>query len=69
MLDPFLAQWKPSTLKPTNDQSILISWRNSERKWQGPYLGYYVADEDKYFTIDSGIPVQVDIWIELPEFP
>ncbi len=71
MIDPFEGNWKPCTIKPKDDQNILMSWKSLTDPWKGPYIGYYCEDEDRFFLIEgfNCVPVQIDIWIEMPKLP
>ena len=71
MIDPFEGNWKPCTMRPKDDANILISWKSSDGHYKGPYRGYYLECENKFFNLDDnhGFPVQVDIWIEMPVLP
>lgn len=71
MTDFYEGKWKPATMKPQEDQNVLISWKTQDGYWQGPYTAYYDEDEHKFFVFDmkNNIPVYPEIWIEIPEFP
>jgi len=67
----FDGKWKPVTIKPEDEQNVLVSWEDSDGNWQGPFRAYYCADEQRFFLTDGTIafPALVEIWIEIPEFP
>ena len=71
MDDDFKGIWKPTSIKPKDDQTVLVSWKGYGGHYKGPYRAYYVDDEHNFFSVDDNhaIPLKVDIWIEIPEFP
>jgi hypothetical protein len=66
-----MGNWKQASIRPKNDDTILVSWINSDDIWQGPYRAYYCPEDDKYFAVDCimAIPLLIDIWSEIEEFP
>lgn len=71
MSDFYDGKWKPITIKPKDEQNVLVSWKDYDHEYQGPFRAYYMKDEDYFFLTDSNIsfPINVQIWIEIPEFP
>ncbi len=63
--------WNDSSNPPEDDRNILVSWKNSENNYNGPYRAYYIPDEGRYFSTDhlDAIPLNIDLWTEIPEFP
>ncbi len=64
-------KWKLACVPPEDDDTVLVIWMDSEKYWKGPYRAYYIPEERRFFPIDSdnSIPINVDMWIEMPEMP
>lgn len=56
---------------PVDDKTYLVSWKDSDGRYKGPYKAYYLRQDNKFFHIESIviIAIDIDIFIELPEFP
>jgi len=64
--------WKDAEFeKPKGDQTILVSWKDSDGRWNGPIRAYYEKNVDRYYSIDTirTVPLDIDIWHPIPEFP
>jgi hypothetical protein len=56
---------------PEDDKTYLVSWKDAEQNYVGPYNAYYLEEENKFFLCEClcPVPVHVDIFIEIPLFP
>jgi hypothetical protein len=63
--------WKPAHILPDDEDNVLVTWQDRDGDYQGPYRAYFNSDNSRFFPIDSlcNCPLDIDFWIEMPEFP
>lgn len=56
---------------PSDDQNILVTWKDSRENWHGPYRAYYDCESNCFFAIDCQLsfPIKIDRWMHMPEYP
>lgn len=57
--------------KIINNENYLVSYKKGSGKFERPIRAFYIACEDKMYSMESShsIPVHCDIYMELPKVP
>jgi len=63
--------WKPFNIanRPTDDETYLVAWLESDGKYSATHRAYYMEVEGKFFSLENNNshPLHVDIYFEIPE--
>lgn len=67
-------QWKlfgPWSNDLIDDKNYNVTWKRSDGHFACPHLAYWIEEEKRFFSLqhNDSFPIQVDMYIELPELP
>lgn len=64
-------KWHTSSVPPSDDRTILVSWQDGDGRWANPIRAYYYAEDQEYYAIDTLIAVAINaaVWTDMPDMP